>query len=1006
MPSLPPLLSDPFTPAGGTLDSPAQLHPAAGAPGQFARDAVTLIGAQGLITIAALGTSIVTSRALGVEGRGHFGLAVFFAAALVTFTDFGIGTAGARFVAGRQWPSPVILGSHLAAGLARILVVGLAGLVAVAFAGPWLFPGVPVEFLALGLLQIIPSTMAVFVLPLVLGAGRARTYSHLLVLSTSLGFAALCLAWWTIGLDVRTALIVQALAGFVTAAAIWRAAASAVGGAGRPQAGYLKAAYAFGIGVYASSVATFANGRLVLLLVNSFAGVAAVGLYTLAQTASERIYLVADAIGTILLPRIAEDPERNSARITPVVFRITMLAGAIAAASLALVAEWFVRILYTDEFTDAVPILRLLLVSVVLAGGWRVLSQDLNARGHSRLTAGITWIATAVNLGVAAVLLPRVGLQGAAWSVIAASTWSLGAGVVAFSGREGISALFSLTQVERAAATRLMRGLGYVAGLEPRFLWALLRAYVLDAAGFEALRALAPVRRRAVHLRARVMAPFALRRVRAGQVHVAARALRQPLLACGELGLSDASFKAIAARLRDEPSVSLGEFDHYGWLVAAHGPIRGLPSRSAGEARPRTRSRVRLIATRRGVAVEKTYLGQDARLRFLAEFRALEQLREADVRVPEIVEVDVSRLSLTMSFIPGMDLERYLEGHGAALTGAALRARLGTGATDQAIEDAYIDEGSRYVRAFAAHLIPEIVTQVKAVHRRGVRLSDIKYGNVIIHRDTGLPYLTDFDAASVCAAPRSSAFSIERDREIERMNRFFGTSLPTFDRIQQRLKTGDYPAADRTYSSFYIGRGLRLGPLWDRSTGFGRWYYILKRSLPIPVGGRVLSLGVNNASNELQLLRAGVAEVVAYEADPVFASQGQFLLEAVSCLDNVDYRLTYEIADMREAMRAAGPFDMAMALCSLYYLSEDDMRRVTVSLGAHVPRFTLQCNIREDIGRQELDQYRRASVAFAAETLRAAGFSRIIIDEPAGYSRPLVCGSRPALPAEGEPVGA
>lgn len=978
----------------GTVDSQAELRPAAATAGRFARDAVTLIGAQGLITISALGTSIVTSRALGPEGRGHFGLAVFFAAALVTFTDFGIGTAGARFVAGRQWPPPVILGSHLAAGFVRVLVVGLAGLLAGAFAGHWLFPGVPFEFLALGLLQIIPSTMAVFVLPLVLGAGRARTYSHLLVLSSLLGFAALCLAWGTIGLDVRTALIVQALSGFVTASVIWRAAARAVGGTARPEVGYLKAAYAFGIGVYASSVATFANGRLVLLLVNSLVGVAAVGLYTLAQTASERIYLVADAIGTILLPRIAEDPDRNSPRITPVVFRITMAAGALAAASLAIVAEWFVRILYTDEFSEAVPVLRLLLVSVVFAGGWRVLSQDLNARGHSRLTARIAWISTAVNLAVAAILLPRIGLQGAAWSVIAASVWSLGAGVAAFRGREGIGALFSLTPMERAAGGRLMRAVRYVAGLAPSFLWALSRAYVLDAAAYRALRMLAPLRRRLAHLHVRLTVPYALRRVRACQGDVTSRPLQQPLLALGDLGLPDSALEEIAARLKQEESVSLGEFDHYGWFIATYGPLRGVPSRGAEEARPRARSRVRLLATGRGVVIDKKYFGPDARLRFLAEFQALERLRAADVRVPEIVGANSGNLSLTMSFIPGMDLERHLEGRGAALTGAALRARLGAGATDTAIEDAYIEEGSRWMRQSAAHLIPDIARQVTAVHRSGVRLGDVKYGNVVIHRDTGLPHLTDFDAASVYPDPRSAAFSIERDRDTERVNRCFGTGLPTFDRIRQRLKTGDYPAADRTYSSFYVGRGLRMGPLWDRSTGFGRWHYILKRSLPLPVGGRVLSLGVNNGSNELQLLRAGVAEVVAYEADPGFASQGRFLLEAISCLDNVDYRLVYQTADMREAVHAAGPFDMVMALCSLYYLSEDDMRRLTARLGADVPRFTLQCNIREDIGRDELDQYRRASVAFAEETLRAAGFSQIVVDGPAGYSRPLVCGFR------------
>src|SRR5690606_775372 len=151
--------------------------------------------------------------------------------------------------------------------------------------------------------------------------------------------------------------------------------------------------------------------------------------------------------------------------------------------------------------------------------------------------------------------------------------------------------------------------------------------------------------------------------------------------------------------------------------------------------------------------------------------------------------------------------ERCLEAHGAGLTGAVLRARLGPGATDRAIEEAYFEEGRRVVQSLPADLINETVKQVKTAHRSGVLLSDIKYGNVIIHRDTGLPYLTDFDGARVSERSSSASFSIERDREIERVNRCFGTSLLTFDRIRQRLATGEYPASDRSYSSFYVGHG-------------------------------------------------------------------------------------------------------------------------------------------------------------------------------------------------------
>ena len=294
---------------------------------------------------------------------------------------------------------------------------------------------------------------------------------------------------------------------------------------------------------------------------------------------------------------------------------------------------------------------------------------------------------------------------------------------------------------------------------------------------------------------------------------------------------------------------------------------------------------------------------------------------------------------------------------------------------------------------FPRSFVESIHQQMRIAHQHGVRLYDIKYGNVAIHHKTGLAYLIDFDAANFYKKPRSIAFLIERDRDTEKFNKAFGTSYLTYDRIRKTLRKGAFPGADKLYASTYIGHGLRVGPLWDRTTGFGRWHFILKHKFRLPKGARVLALGSNNASIELHLLRAGAAEIIAYERDENYAAQGRFLTAACEWADNREYRLLYVLADMQESVQAEGKFDCVLALCSLYYLPEEEMRRVAHAVAKLSPRFLLQCNIREDIGREEPDQYRRASVEFAVDLLRDAGFSSIIVTVPKGYSRPLVEGN-------------
>ena len=124
-----------------------------------------------------------------------------------------------------------------------------------------------------------------------------------------------------------------------------------------------------------------------------------------------------------------------------------------------------------------------------------------------------------------------------------------------------------------------------------------------------------------------------------------------------------------------------------------------------------------------------------------------------------------------------------------------------------------------------------------------------------------------------------------RDRDTEKFNSAFGTSYLTYNRIRNILRKGAFPASDKLYASTYIGHGMRIGPLWDRTTGFGRWHFILRRKFRLPKGARVLSLGSNNASIELHLLREGAEEVIAYERDDDYAAQGRFLATACEWAD-------------------------------------------------------------------------------------------------------------------------
>ena len=412
-----------------------------------------------------MGSAVVTARALDPDGRGQFSLSLLFSNIILVFTEFGLGNAGTYHMASGRWSRREILGSHAFVIVARCILAGFVSLVILLGMHEVLFPNVPVDCLVLGILNFFPLAVAGSILPLLIGMGMMRTYNLILVISSFLALGILLFGWVLVGLDVRTALLLQLGSSYITAAIIWYKTREAIGALARPNFRYLREAYRFGLGLYASGVVAFVNTRMVWLLINSIVGVAGVGLYSIAQAATDRIYLIPDALGTALFPRIAQDPKGNSVRITPTVFRIVLFVGTVLAVILALVADWLVLFLFGEGFSGSVPVLRLLLVAVVLSGGWRILSNDLNGQGYSYLSAIVNITSTIFGLGIAWLILPKIGINGAAWAAVAAAGVSLLGGLFSLGYISGtrtvVTNLFLPNPSERHIISRNIYSIAY-----------------------------------------------------------------------------------------------------------------------------------------------------------------------------------------------------------------------------------------------------------------------------------------------------------------------------------------------------------------------------------------------------------------------------------------------------------------------------------------------------------------------------------------------------------------
>lgn len=171
----------------------------------------------------------------------------------------------------------------------------------------------------------------------------------------------------------------------------------------------------------ASPLETF---RLDQAVVGLFLSPAALGLYVVGVAFTNLPRFVAQSIGMVAYPTVAESEPLVARRAIWRFLWMTLGICALIVAVIEVTAPSLVPLLFGDEFDDAVPIVQVLLLGALFLSVRRVLADC--ARGAGLPGAGtiaelVSWI---VLLPALALLTPRLGVLGVAWAFTVSSVMS------------------------------------------------------------------------------------------------------------------------------------------------------------------------------------------------------------------------------------------------------------------------------------------------------------------------------------------------------------------------------------------------------------------------------------------------------------------------------------------------------------------------------------------------------------------------------------------------------
>jgi len=380
------------------------------------RNILTTLSARIATLALAVLSSIVLTRWLGPDGRGLFTLVLLLPGLTINLGLLGFDQANTVYAGLKPDKRPALFWHSvvIALGAGTLLAVAAIGFVAVGAPGfgnlvrgsLWLY-AVP--------LSIVPIRLVAEYASAILRGMNRIVLLSVVEVATRVGAIVLIGVFVVgLGLGVGGAVWMDSVAG-VGSAALMLALVASAGAIGRPvfDPALWRQTWRFAIPVYGAALMTFLNYRVDQFMVAAMLPPEQLGFYALAVELTERLWIITGAVATALLPHLTNSPQREPTLVATICRHVLLWTGA-AALLLFIVSDPLITILYSPAFSPASAAVRWLLPGVLVLTVGKVLIAELAARERIGFTAWLAGGAALVNVGANVVLIPSMGIAGAA----------------------------------------------------------------------------------------------------------------------------------------------------------------------------------------------------------------------------------------------------------------------------------------------------------------------------------------------------------------------------------------------------------------------------------------------------------------------------------------------------------------------------------------------------------------------------------------------------------------
>jgi len=364
-------------------------------------------------------TSVIIARTLGPEGKGIYSIITILPGLLVSFANLGIGQATVYYIGQKKYPLKEILNTNIFFSLIISLFTIFIGSTIIFFFSNSLFPFAPKILLFSALLLVPLQIFFNFIVEIFLGLQKIKKYNFI-NLASQLSFLILIVLFFLFfHLNIKDLIITEAISLFIINIFLYFDLKKETDNIPPSiNKSFLKDSLSFGAKSYLGYLFNSLGQYINVFLMNIFLNPAAIGFYSIAYAATEKLSYLVQSPAMVLFPKIsAENNENNRRHFTPLICRTILFTITPLILILFFFSKFIISFLYSNVFLEAVGPLKILLLGTLVIGVSRTIGNDILGRGKPMITTYITIIAFIVLTALNILWIPRFGITGAAWAV-------------------------------------------------------------------------------------------------------------------------------------------------------------------------------------------------------------------------------------------------------------------------------------------------------------------------------------------------------------------------------------------------------------------------------------------------------------------------------------------------------------------------------------------------------------------------------------------------------------